>query len=139
MTKPQIWVAIFLGLFILLFVIGRMTKEDPSNGHPETLNPTPQTGMSSEELTVPELMARLGCVSCHGTDLKGTQMGPSLYTAKEFFSRDKLINYLRNPNSFMDSDRFKAYEEKYPGVIMPSFNNVDVKELGRIAEYLLRL
>ena len=28
MTKPQIWVAAFLLLFIVLFMIGRLTKEE---------------------------------------------------------------------------------------------------------------
>ncbi len=64
-------------------------------------------------------------------------MAPELANLKEFWSKDKLINYLRNPNSFMDSDRFKAYRDKYPGTIMPSFDNISVQDLGKIAEYLL--
>jgi hypothetical protein len=44
---------------------------------------------------------------------------------------------MRNPESFMDGDRFKAYKAKYPGTIMPSFNNISVQELGKIAEFLL--
>jgi hypothetical protein len=39
----------------------------------------------------------------------------------------------------MSKDRFKDYKAKYPNVIMPSYNNVDVKDLGKIAEYLLQL
>jgi len=66
-------------------------------------------------------------------------MAPSLKGLKEYWSsRDDLINYLRNPNSFMDSDRFKAYEAKYPNGIMPSYDNKDVKDLGKIADYLLK-
>ncbi len=30
MTKPQIWVSAFLFLFILLFILGKVTKEDKS-------------------------------------------------------------------------------------------------------------
>jgi hypothetical protein len=62
---------------------------------------------------------------------------PSLIDIKGNWSKDKLINYLRNPESFMNGDRFQVYRQKYPGAIMPSFNNISVQELGKIAEYLL--
>jgi hypothetical protein len=65
-------------------------------------------------------------------------MGPPLQNISQNWKRDDLINYLRNPNSYMSTERFKAYQEKYPNVIMPPFNHVDVKELGRIADYLLQ-
>jgi len=139
MTKPQIWVAAFLGLFILLFLLSRLTKdEDKSNGIPEQ-NPVPQTNLSSENLSAPELMSKLGCTTCHGTDLKGTRMGPPLFGLREHWGRDNLINYLRNPNSYADTERFKEQQKQYPGLMMPSFSNIDVKELGRIADYLLEL
>ncbi len=137
MTKPQIWVAAFLLLFIILFMLGRLTKkEEPVKDF---------SGMgsmmgeqSTAELTGDKLVQSFGCVNCHGTDLAGTNMAPSLKGIKQYWtSRDNLINYLRNPNSFMDSDRFKAYREKYPGGIMPSYGNKDVKDLGKIADYLL--
>ena len=37
MTKPQIWVAIFLFVFIALFILGRLTKEE------EVLKKAPNT------------------------------------------------------------------------------------------------
>ncbi|MEO8399871.1 MAG: cytochrome c [Ignavibacteriaceae bacterium] len=106
MTKSQIWVASFLVLFLLLFFLGRVSKNVES-GEQKTTNPLPQTNSSSKELSAPELITQLGCVNCHGPDLSGTKLGPSLQNVKEFWSRDKLINYLRNPNSYMDSERFK--------------------------------
>jgi len=66
-------------------------------------------------------------------------MGPSLHNVSEYWSRDKLINYLRNPTSFADTERFKKFENQYPGMIMPAFSNIEVKELGKIADYLLGL
>ncbi|HMN49715.1 MAG TPA: cytochrome c [Ignavibacteriaceae bacterium] len=137
MTKPQIWVAAFLLLFIVLFMLGRLTKkEEPMKDF---------SGMGSQmgeqtttELTGDKLIQSFGCINCHGADLAGTNMAPSLKGLKELWSsRDNLINYLRNPNSFMDSDRFKAYRAKYPNGIMPSYGNKDVKDLGKIADYLL--
>jgi len=37
----------------------------------------------------------------------------------------------------MDADRFKEYQQQYPNMVMPSFNNINVQELGKISEYLL--
>src|SRR3990170_4874026 len=113
MTKPQIWVAAFLALFILLFLLGRVTKEEDSKISIANTNTVPQSNMSSGNITGADLMARIGCVNCHGADLSGTAKGPSLAGINKYWSRDQLINYLRNPNSFMSSERFKDYKEKY--------------------------
>lgn len=137
MTKPQIWVASFLVLFILLFIIGRITKkEEPVKNIPqgEIMNQT-----TSENLSAEELIVNFRCVNCHGQQLQGTMQGPSLKYVGQFFSRDELINYLRNPQSFMSSERFKKYREKFPNVMMPNFSNKDVKDLGKLADYLLGL
>jgi cytochrome c2 len=139
MTKPQIWVAAFLALFILLFVLSRATKEENTTTNSAIGSPNPQTDMSSQDLTAEQLISKLSCTTCHGTDLKGTDMGPSLYHVSEYWTRDKLINYLRNPTSFSDTKRFQNYTEEFPGMIMPSFGHINVKDLGKIADYLLKL
>jgi hypothetical protein len=139
MTKPQIWVAAFLLLFLLLFGLGRLTKEEDKNKTAPEQNTVPQSNLSSEKLSTPELVSKLGCTTCHGTDLNGTRMGPGLHNISQYWSRDKLINYLRNPASFADTERFKEHLQNFPGLMMPSFNNIDVKELGKIADYLLQL
>jgi hypothetical protein len=138
MTKPQIWLAAFLFLFIILFLLGRVTR-GPREEKKQDSNPVPQGEMSnqSQDLSPKEMMSRLGCTGCHGVDLAGTMQAPPLIDIKENWSKDKLINYLRNPQSFMDGDRFKVYRQRYPGAMMPSFNNISVQELGKIAEYLL--
>lgn len=136
MTKPQIWIASFLVLFILLFILGRVTKkEEPVKNIPqgEIMNQT-----TSENLPAEELIVNFGCVNCHGQQLLGTMQGPSLKYVGQFFSRDELINYLRNPQSFMSSERFQKYREKFPNVMMPNFSNKNVKDLGKIADYLLQ-
>jgi cytochrome c2 len=138
MTKPQIWVAAFLLLFIVLFMIGRLTKEEETMKDFSGMNDSAMGQQSSEELTGDKLIQSFGCINCHGSNLAGTNMGPSLKGLREFWSsRDNLINYLRNPNSFMDKDRFKEYKVKYPNGIMPSYGNKDVKDLGKIVDYLL--
>ncbi len=139
MTKPQIWVAAFLALFILLFVLSRVTKENKTTIDSAIGSPNPQSNMTSQDLTAEQLINKLNCTTCHGTDIKGTKMGPSLYHVSEFWTRDNLINYLRNPTSFSDTKRFQDYTEKFPGMIMPTFGNINVKDLGKIADYLLKL
>lgn len=135
MTNAQKWIAAFLVLFLVLFALSRLTKEEDEYidepGYSETFE-------SNEQIDGLTLINRVGCTSCHGVDLKGSNLAPGLYSAKEYWSRDKLINYLRNPSSYSGDERFEAYKEKYKS-IMPSFSNIDVKQLGVIADYLLSL
>lgn len=137
MTNAQKWVAAFLGLFLILFMLQRLTQDEEIYdddvdfyGGEEVENPAGTDALS--------LINRMNCVSCHGVDLKGTKLGPSLYTAKEYWSRGNLINYLRNPSSYSGDDRFEAYKKKYNS-LMPSFSNQNVKDLGVVADYLLGL
>ena len=52
MTKPQIWVAAFLLLFIILFMIGRITKEEEPMKDFSSMNNSPMTGQeTNSELT----------------------------------------------------------------------------------------
>jgi cytochrome c2 len=138
MTKSQIWVSAFLLIFLVLFLMVQLTKNDDISQAP-TGNPMPQTDISSDAITPAGLISRLGCRGCHGADLEGTRMGPPLQNMAQYWSRDELINYLRNPNSYMDKERFRKFQQDYPGIIMPSFSNVDVKDLGTISDYLLQL
>ncbi len=139
MTKSQIWVASFLALFLILFVLNQLTKnENESTAISNSSNGN--ISNESKELTGFDLIKSNGCTSCHGDDLKGTSLAPTLVGIQKFWSsRETLINYLRNPSSYMDKDRFKAYKEKYSSVVMPSLNNVEVKDLGKIADYLRKL
>jgi cytochrome c553 len=138
MTKPQIWVAGVLVLFFLLFFLEKNTKR--SDVQPKGIaNMNSGADQSAKANTPDQLMASLGCTGCHGGDLAGTNMAPDLHKIKENWSRDDLINYLRNPSSYMNSENFKNFRALYPNVMMPSFSNIDVKELGKIADYLLQL
>jgi mono/diheme cytochrome c family protein len=135
MTKPQIWVASFLVLFIILFIIGRLTKEkEPVKNIPqgEVTNET-----SPENLTAEEMIVNFGCVNCHGQELQGTIQGPALKNLSQYYSRKDLISYLRNPQSFMSSARLREYREQFPNVMMPNFSNKNIKDLGKLADYLL--
>lgn len=137
MTKPQIWVATFLFLFIILFLIQKATKTNEPEKDFSQIGTSMMQQESNENLSGEQLMSNFGCLNCHGANLEGTPMGPALVNLKEFWTRDNLINYLRNPNSFMSQKRFQEYREKYPNMLMPAYGNKDVKDLGKIADYLL--
>jgi mono/diheme cytochrome c family protein len=138
MTKPQVWVAGVLVLFFLLFFLEKNTER--SDVQPKGIpNMNTGTDQSSKDKSPGQLVASLGCTGCHGGDLAGSNMAPDLHKLKGNWSRDELINYLRNPSSYMNSEDFKNFRALYPNAIMPSFSNIDVKELGKIADYLLQL
>ncbi len=139
MTKPQIWITAILILFIALFLLARLTKKDEVRQDLSGMNNVPMNEEPAVEIDGALLLKNFGCLNCHGADLEGSSMGPKLTGLSEFWNRDRLINYLRNPNSFMDSDRFKEFKKIFPNMIMPAYGNKDVKDLGKIADYLLGL
>jgi mono/diheme cytochrome c family protein len=78
MTKPQIWVATFLFLFIVLFLLGRLTKKEEPMKDFSGMNNAPMSEQTTSELTGDKLFQTFGCVNCHGADLAGTNMAPAL-------------------------------------------------------------
>lgn len=138
MTNAQKWVAAFLGIFLFLFILSKVTKKE-DNYFEETENYEEKTEAPAQEVSGLDLANRVGCTNCHGNDLKGTKLAPNLYGAQKYWTtRDALINYLRNPQSYSRDERFEEYKKQYR-TMMPAFNNVDVKDLGKIADYILSL
>jgi len=101
MTKPQIWVAAFLALFLFLFILSRVTENSDlfNKKNPSGMGMMGQSQQSGKPLSPAEMISSLGCVNCHGADLAGTNKGPALVRIKDNWSRQELINYLRNPQS----------------------------------------
>ena len=145
MTNAQKWVAGFLLLFVIFFVLGKITEDDGTTTSTEQYMGEQQgqqeedSKFSEEQQSGLTLIKNNGCTSCHGNDLKGTNLAPSLYTAGKYWDRDGLINYLRNPSDFSGEDRFEELKQKYNNTIMPSYGNLNVKDLGKMADYILSL
>jgi cytochrome c2 len=140
MTKPQIWVAAFLAAFILLFILQKATKKEeaPSRDLSSQMNSQmTEENTTGSDLTAEQLISNFGCTNCHGSELAGTPMAPALKNLTQHWGKESLLSYLRNPNKFMDQDRFVEYKKKYPNQIMPSYGNKDIKDLGKIVDYLL--
>jgi hypothetical protein len=138
MTKPQIWVAAFLAAFILLFILQKVTKKEvaPTRDLSSQMN-NQMSEENTTELTAAQLISNFGCTNCHGGELQGTQMAPALTNLSQHWGKESLLNYLRRPEDFMDEARFQEYKQKYPNQIMPPYNNKNIKDLGKIVDYLL--
>lgn len=145
MTKTQIWSAAFLGIFVILFFLQKFAGTEYGSGSSMGMGAgTPPQNQSNDSMVSSEasgdvLIKQFNCSGCHGSDLQGTTMAPALVGLKKYYDRDKLINYLRNPNSYLEEERFKEYKGKFKNIVMPAYGNKDVKELGKIADYLLGL
>ena len=137
MTKPQIWVAAFLAVFIILFMLQRLTKEEETPSDLSSQMNNQMTEESTNELTAEQLITNFGCTNCHGNDLAGTNLAPGLNNLSQYWGKESLLAYLRNPNNYMDEERFKEYREKYANQIMPPYGNKNIKDLGKIVDYLL--
>jgi mono/diheme cytochrome c family protein len=137
MTKPQIWVAAFLAIFLLLFILQRVTRKEEAPRNLSNQMNNQMTEENSTDLTAEQLIKNFGCVNCHGNDLSGTAMAPALKNLKQYWGKETLLNYLRNPNDFMGDSRFQEYKQKYPNQIMPPYGNKNIKDLGKIVDYLL--
>ncbi len=137
MTNAQKWVAAFLGLFLILFVLGKVTSEEETYPEMDESYFPEQSETSSADADGLTIIKQNGCITCHGQNLEGTKMAPALAGIKEHWTRDGLLNYLRNPSAYSGDSRFEEYRDKYKGIVMPSYGNLDVKDLGKIAEYLL--
>ena len=138
MTNAQKWVAAFLFFFLVLFVISKVTKKE-DNYFEETQNYETKTEEPAQEISGLKLISRVGCTNCHGTDLKGTNLAPDLHGIQEYWpTKEALINYLKNPQSYSRDERFEEYKKQYR-TMMPAFNNVDVKDLEKIADHILSL
>ncbi|MFH1195209.1 MAG: cytochrome c [bacterium] len=139
MTNAQKWVAAFLVIFVLLFVLNSLTSKDDSEIDQTNYSDSGNNTNADDEMDGMAVMRSIGCTSCHGSDLAGTKMAPSLKEISDHWNRNTLINYLRNPNSYNSDPRFENYKLMYPNIVMPAYGNVDVKQLGKMADYLLKL
>lgn len=136
MTKTLVWILVFLATFAALFFLQHLTKDDGTSstvsGYMEGSDSVGVAGAAGSEL-----VSQFGCLNCHGNDLAGTPAAPPLTGLSKYYDREGLITYLRNPDKNKTGARFDDYKTKYASGIMPAYGNKDLKDLGKIADYLL--
>ena len=140
MTNAQKWVAGFVVLFVLLFIVSKVTEDNGAGikESQESYESSEGGELSQTQKGGFELIRDNGCTSCHGAQLEGTNMAPALKNLAQYWKRDNLINYLRNPNDYSGGERLSKIKQQYENVVMPAYDEVQIKDLGRIADYLLK-
>ena len=79
---------------------------------------------------------RSGCPRCHGSDLKGTRLGPPLKGLSQHWNRTRMEAFLAHPDSFRALDpRLARVAAAYPAP-MPTFLMPDSLR-GNLVIYLL--
>lgn len=80
-----------------------------------------------------------GCALCHAGDATGTSSGPTLHGKASFWTREKLVLYLKAPVAYAEQDpRLREQKKKY-SLPMRAFDKVPEAELAAVADYVLRL
>jgi mono/diheme cytochrome c family protein len=121
MNKTIIYSTIIVVILIIIFVVIRFTNLTGN----KSINPE-------------ELYTTRGCATCHGPDMEGTKKGPALTGLSKHWSKEELVTYMRNTAAFMDNKRMINFQEHYKRYIMPSYDTLNVKEIGVLADYLLK-
>jgi cytochrome c2 len=136
MTNAQKWVSAFLVLFILLLVLSKMTDRQNSVEETNHFENIDSPAMQTEGINVENLMANNRCFTCHGRDLNGSGMGPSLAKVGDNWKKASLVSYFQNPKAFLSNPRMAILSEKYDRD-MPSIERLSIEELEALADYLL--
>ena len=83
------------------------------------------------------LFAKHNCVLCHGENGEGKTTGPPLSGLREHYSKQQLLEFLRNPESYArHDDRLRRQLEGYVAM-MPGYGYLDSLELEQLADHVL--
>lgn len=134
MTNAQKWVSVFLTLFILLLVLSKVTARQGSEV--EEIESIIEVNTQPAGIDVKSLLANNRCYTCHGRNLNGTGMAPSLAKVGDNWKIANLVSYLQNPKAFLNNTRMVVLKQKY-GREMPAQTKMTIEELNALAEYLI--
>jgi len=95
-------------------------------------------GASGPNPGTPEaLYVDLGCAKCHGENRAGQRSGPPLVKIIDHWDEESLLEYLKSPKTFVQSNpRLSYLNEQYP-ISMPAYGTTDEKDLRKLAEFIL--
>jgi len=95
-------------------------------------------GGSGPALGTPEaLYVDLGCAKCHGDDRLGQRSGPPLVKIIDHWDEASLLEYLKSPKTFVESNpRLSYLDEQYP-IAMPGYASTNEEDLRKLALYIL--
>ena len=83
------------------------------------------------------LYVDLGCAKCHGDDRQGQRSGPPLVKIEDHWDEKSLLEYLKNPKTFVESNpRLSYLDEQYP-IAMPGSATTSEEDLQKLAQLIL--
>lgn len=83
------------------------------------------------------LYSDLGCAKCHGAQREGQRNGPPLAGLAERWDEESLVEFLQDPQGFIDRNPRLAYRfEKY-AIAMHAFGTTPEPDLHKLAGWLL--
>jgi mono/diheme cytochrome c family protein len=89
--------------------------------------------------TAAKLWSDEGCALCHGKQAEGTKLAPTLQGKATHWSRESLLQYLRDPVGYAAQDpRLKEQMKSYSQA-MPTYKMLSATELETLADYVLGL
>ena len=95
-------------------------------------------GASGPKAGTPEaLYVDLGCAKCHGDSREGRRSGPPLVKIIDHWDEASLLEYLKSPKAFVESNpRLSYLDEQYP-IAMPAYPDTNEEDLRKLAQYIL--
>ena len=79
----------------------------------------------------------LGCAKCHGNDRQGQRSGPPLVKIIDHWNEESLLEYLKDPKTFVESNpRLSYLDEQYP-IAMPAYPDTNEEDLRKLAQFIL--
>lgn len=79
----------------------------------------------------------LGCAKCHGDNREGQRSGPPLVKIVDHWNESELLEYLKSPKTFVETNpRLSYLDEQYP-IAMPAYATSSEEDLRKLAEYIL--
>jgi len=85
------------------------------------------------------LFTQQACTTCHGDQGQGSMLGPPLANAHANWTREKLVEYLSDPQAFAANDPRLAQQGKKYFQPMPSYKALKPEERSSLADYVLAL
>ena len=68
---------------------------------------------------------------------RGTTIGPPLIKIIDHWDEASLLEYLKSPKTFVESNpRLSYLDEQYP-IAMPAYGDTDEEQLLKLAEFIL--
>jgi mono/diheme cytochrome c family protein len=86
-----------------------------------------------------DLYRTQACATCHGSEGQGSMLGPALKGAGVHWTREKLVDYLSDPQTYTSMDPRLAQQGKTYLQPMPAYKTLKPEERAGLADFVLSL